>query len=234
MGGQYQILRRQLPGEAAFHEARHIGERDRLAESLVVVTSDHGESLGEHGEATHSLFVYEGVLHVPLLFSHASLPAGAVVEAPTSTVDIHPTVLELLEVPGPGVAAPACSLAAALRGAALEPRPVYFESLYARLNYGWAELQGVREGDLKLIRAPRPELYDIAADPGETTNIAATAPLAQLRAELIKGALNLGLDLRGLESPANGVKVLGGPGFGLQVTGAPVPSMALDPPKSRV
>lgn len=153
-----------------------VEERGRLAESLVVVTSDHGESLGEHGEATHSLFVYEGVLHVPLLFSHASLPAGAVVEAPTSTVDIHPTVLELLEVPGPGVAAPACSLAAALRGAALEPRPVYFESLYARLNYGWAELQGVREGDLKLIRAPRPELYDIAADPGEGANLHAAQP----------------------------------------------------------
>jgi choline-sulfatase len=150
--------------------------RGRLAESLVVVTSDHGESLGEHGEATHSLFVYEGVLHVPLVFAHAGLPAGGVLEAPTSTVDVRPTVLELLGVDAPLPAPPATSLVEALRGAELPPRPVYFESLYARLNYGWAELQGVREGDLKLIRAPRPELYDLRGDRAEAENLHAARP----------------------------------------------------------
>lgn len=153
-----------------------IEARGRLAESLVVVTSDHGESLGEHGEETHSLFVYEGVLHVPLVLAHESLPPGTVLEAPTSTVDIRPTVLELLGVGEARATPPGTSLAAALRGAEAPARPVYFESLYPRLNYGWAELQGVREGDLKFIRAPRPELYDVALDPGEERNLHAERP----------------------------------------------------------
>lgn len=160
-----------------------IGRRD---ETLVVVTSDHGESLGEHGEASHSFFVYEGVLHVPLLFAHASLPAGAVLDARTSTVDVFPTALELLGLPGAHATPPGASLAAALRGAELEERPVYFESLYPLLNYGWAPLQGVRSGDLKFIRAPRPELFDIAADPGELANLYAERPddARRLAAEL--------------------------------------------------
>ena len=164
----------------------HVEGLGRLDETLVVVTSDHGESLGEHGEATHSFFVYEGVLHVPLLFVHPSLPAGAVLEARTSAVDVYPTALELLGLPGVHATPPGASLAAALRGAELEARPVYFESLYPLLNYGWAPLQGVRSGDLKFIRAPRPELFDLANDPDELANLYAERPddARRLAAEL--------------------------------------------------
>ncbi len=164
----------------------HLEGLGRIDETLVVATSDHGESLGEHGEETHSFFVYEGVLHVPLLFAHPSLPAGAVLEARTSAVDVYPTVLELLGLHGAHATPPGASLAGALRGAELEPRPVYFESLYPLLNYGWAPLQGVRSGDLKFIRAPRPELFDLASDPNELANLYAERPddARRLAAEL--------------------------------------------------
>ncbi|MDP6409755.1 MAG: sulfatase-like hydrolase/transferase [Planctomycetota bacterium] len=153
-------------------------ELGRGEETLVVLTSDHGESLGEHGEASHSFFVYQAVLHVPLIFSHASLPAGSTVSSNASLVDVMPTLLELLEIEGPPLPPPARSLAASVRGAASTasspPPPVYFESLNSLLNYGWAPLQGVTLGDDKYIRAPRAELYDIARDPAELSNLLAT------------------------------------------------------------
>ncbi|HJP00632.1 MAG TPA: sulfatase-like hydrolase/transferase [Planctomycetota bacterium] len=151
-------------------------ELGRSDETLVVLTSDHGESLGEHGEASHSFFVYQGVLHVPLIFSHASLPAGRVVRGNVSLIDVMPTILALLEIEGPTLPPPARSLAASMRGASAGAAnaPAYFESLNSLLNYGWAPLQGVSLEDHKYIRAPRAELYDLARDPAEASNLFAT------------------------------------------------------------
>jgi len=147
------------------------GHRD---DTLIVLTSDHGESLGQHGEETHGFFAYQPVLRVPLVLAHEDLDAGRVVKDRVSLIDVLPTVLELLHVVPPPVPEPARSLLPLLRGEELPPRPTYFESWVPMLSYGWAPLQGVAEGDLKYIRAPRPELYELASDPGEETNLHST------------------------------------------------------------
>jgi arylsulfatase A-like enzyme len=175
----------------ALTRLEELGRRD---ETLVVLTSDHGESLGEHGEISHSFFVYQAVLHVPLVFSHAGLASGTVVESNVSLVDVMPTILELLEIEGPNLPPPARSLVGLLRGGSPPPStaesPAYFESLNSLLNYGWAPLQGVAVADHKYIRAPRAELYDLARDPGETSNLFTEDPprasaLERVLAELL-------------------------------------------------
>jgi arylsulfatase A-like enzyme/Tfp pilus assembly protein PilF len=161
------------------------------ADTLVVFTADHGESLGEHGEMTHGLFAYEGTLRVPLiLFQRAGLGARTVA-APVRHVDILPTVLDAVGAPVPA-SLDGRSLLPLAAGAAAEPTATYFESLSASLNRGWAPLYGVARGSLKYIDLPIPELYDLAADPAESRNLAAARPdetrelqrlLAALRAD---------------------------------------------------
>ena len=152
-------------------EARGLGK-----DALVVLTSDHGESLGEHGEKSHGFFVYDATLRVPLILkSAASLPAGERIAAPVSTIDIFPTVLEALEVPVPEEAQ-GRSLLSLVRGEAAELPPAYAECYVSELNFGWAPLVALREGGYKYIEAPRPELYDLRADPGETKNLFGADP----------------------------------------------------------
>ncbi len=135
--------------------------------TLAVVTADHGESLGEHGEETHGLFAYEATLKVPLLlWSPGTFPPRRE-KAPVRHVDLLPTILERAGLPAPRDL-PGRSLAA--RGGG-EPSPNYFEAISASLNRGWAPLSGVVEGPWKLVHLPIPELYDLANDPGEATNL---------------------------------------------------------------
>lgn len=143
--------------------------------ALVAVTADHGESLGEHGERTHALFVYEATMRVPWVIAGPGVPAGAVVEAPVSTVDLAPTLLDLAGIP-PLPSAQGQSLVPALRGGLFTPRPLYFESLLTQSGFGMAPLYGVRLGDARRIRAPRPETYAVGADPGELHNLAGADP----------------------------------------------------------
>jgi arylsulfatase A-like enzyme/Tfp pilus assembly protein PilF len=161
------------------------------ARTLVVVTADHGESLGEHGEATHGVFAYESTLRVPLVFYSAALLKPAVVTTEARHVDILPTVLDALHIPPPADLRGRSLLpGAAERGAAV-PVSSYFESLAPNFNRGWAPLRGVIRGDLKYIDLPVPELYDLRSDPRETTNLVAarTADVRELRALLeIPGA----------------------------------------------
>ncbi len=148
------------------------GERDRVA---VVVAADHGESLGEHHEISHALFVYESTLRVPLLLTGPGVPRGARVEEPVSLAAVAPTLLELAGLePLEGV--DGASLLPFARGAAAPSDPVFSESLYARLHFDWAGLRAVRSGSWKLIESPVPELFDLAADPHETVNRAAAEP----------------------------------------------------------
>jgi len=147
---------------------------------LVVLTSDHGESLGEHGEKTHGLFAYEATLKVPLVFWSPGLVPAAKIDSPARHVDIVPTVLELL-----GLGAPA-----GLAGESLFADPgergdhdTYFEALSASLNRGWAPLQGVISGGRKAIRLPIPELYELSGDPEEMRNLADRHP-AELESAL--------------------------------------------------
>lgn len=140
--------------------------------TLVVVTADHGESLGEHGESTHGLFAYESTLRVPLVVAQvgpgsAAPDEGAVSDAPARHVDIVPSILDALALPAPP----------ALPGRSLfDPPPVdteplsYFEALSASLNRGWAPLRGVLSGREKYVDLPLPELYDLQVDPAESNN----------------------------------------------------------------
>ena len=145
--------------------------------TLVVVTSDHGESLGDHGELTHGVFAYESVLRVPLIVAEigkSRAPTGAggvIVEAPVRHVDLLPTLLEVLQAPQ-DQALPGTSLLELLGSGQGRARPAYFEAMTATVVRGWAPLRGVLLDREKFIDLPVPELYDLRADPRESNNLA--------------------------------------------------------------
>ncbi|MGE5126918.1 MAG: sulfatase-like hydrolase/transferase [Betaproteobacteria bacterium] len=170
-------------GEIAFVDAIVASVLDRLRgaglldRTLVVVTGDHGESLGDHGETTHSMFLYEAAIRVPLVLWRPGLvPAGRVVGDPVRLVDVAPTILDL--VGAPALPAPhARSLAPLLTGRGQgSPPPAYSETLLPKFYMNWAPLRALRDGRYKLIEAPRPELYDLSVDPGESRNLYAERP----------------------------------------------------------
>jgi arylsulfatase A-like enzyme/Tfp pilus assembly protein PilF len=141
------------------------------SETLVIVMADHGEGLGEHGEDTHSLFIYDSTIRIPLLMRGPGIPAGASPSSQVRSIDVLPTILELL---GEEELCPACegeSLVPLLRGQSADPRPSYAETYFPLLNLGWSELQSVRSGGWKYIDAPEPELYHVESDPGELSNV---------------------------------------------------------------
>ena len=161
-----------------------LGRRDRLANTVIVVAGDHGESLGEHGEHEHGIFLYESTLRVPLVVCAPGVAARRVAGV-TSLVDLFPTVLRLLGLTVPA-AGDGVSLVPALSGGRVPERAVYAESLYAT-HFGWGPLRMVRDGRFKFIDAPKPELYDLARDPNEGHNLADEhiATAVALRRELL-------------------------------------------------
>ena len=178
-------------GEVAYADASLGRFLDRLRASaaldhtLIVVASDHGESLGEHGERTHGLFAYESTLRVPLMLWAGGVLPRATIQTPARLVDVMPTILDLTGVPAPtGLDGRSLRDAAAL--ASVEDPGSYFEALNANLTRGWAPLKGIVAGGRKLIDLPIPELYDPVADPGETHNLytAERARAGQLESRL--------------------------------------------------
>jgi len=148
-----------------------------LDTTLVVVTADHGEGLGEHGEPTHGVFIYDATTRVPLVWRLPGVfPAGTVYDGPVRHIDLVPTVLAALALPSRG-ALQGTNLLEPLRGRT--PPPALAQYTEARLGeegFGLAPLAGIREGGRKLIRAPRPELYDLGTDPREARNLYADEP----------------------------------------------------------
>lgn len=144
--------------------------------TLVVFTADHGESLGEHGEATHGIFAYQATLRVPLILYAPRLWGARVVESIASHVDLMPTILDALALAVPrGVAGRSLLPDVEARSSAAE-RAVYYEAMSGAINRGWAPLRGVVNGTMKYIDLPIPELYDLAADPGEQHNLFSARP----------------------------------------------------------
>jgi choline-sulfatase len=141
--------------------------------SLVVLLSDHGESLGEHGESSHGYFMYQSTLWVPLIFHWPSGTQGysARAEQPAGLIDVAPTVLDFLHLPTPPSFEGESLLPMLQSGSEGDSRPVYSESVYSRDAFGWAPLRGVRAGSYKYIDAPRPELYNLQQDPHEQRNL---------------------------------------------------------------
>ena len=146
--------------------------RGLLDDTLIVLTADHGESLGEHGEKTHAIFIYDATVRVPLILRQpGAVPRGEVYRGPVRSVDIVPTVLAALKLPG-GRETQGVDLLPAVRGAEPAPDlPQYSESLLSEVGFGMAPLYGVRRGGWKWIRAPRPEVYDLKKDPHELHNL---------------------------------------------------------------
>ncbi len=207
----------------------------RLVESagpgaIVAVTADHGESLGDHGEDTHGVFLYDAVLHVPLVIRLPNAGSGfnrttRRVTTRVRLADLAPTLLDAAGLPRPsamqgesmmplvrlkpdatGTAATGTT-AAGTGAVRLKPdttgttvarasvvpgfsrtddRPAYAETEYPRQAFGWSALASWRSDRFLLVRAPKPELYDVIADPGATRNLAASRPrvVAGLTAEL--------------------------------------------------
>ena len=153
--------------------------------TLIVLTSDHGESLGDHGERTHGIFAYEATLRVPLILRAPGLVAPRVEQRPVRHVDVLPTVLDALGIDVPADLPGRSLLPLISRREDGDPES-YFESLSTSLNRGWAPLHGAVVGGLKYIDLPLPELYDLADDPGERKNLAGSRPqdLERLRARL--------------------------------------------------
>ncbi|HXB56176.1 MAG TPA: sulfatase-like hydrolase/transferase [Vicinamibacteria bacterium] len=165
-------------GEIAFDDAVVASILDKLSQlglkdhTLIAVIGDHGESLGDHGEETHSMFVYEGVLRVPLiLWRPGRIPAGVVVQEPVRATDLAPTLLDLLAMP-PLKTDHGRSLLPLIQGRSAGPSPPIYAETYLPLFYmNWAPLRSIRDERFKLIDAPRPELYDLASDPKEERNL---------------------------------------------------------------
>ncbi|MFZ0798595.1 MAG: sulfatase-like hydrolase/transferase [Terriglobales bacterium] len=157
-------------------------QRKIFANTAVIVVADHGESLGAHGEDTHGVFLYDDTIHVPLLIKlpetqPAAKPAttrlAARVAAKVRLVDIAPTMLEIAAIPVPSQM-PGQSLlriAKASSGSGGD-QPVYSRSDLPQRGFGWSPLESWRAGKYLYIRAPKPELYDLTADPGATHNLA--------------------------------------------------------------
>lgn len=135
--------------------------------ALVIVLSDHGEGLGDHGETSHGYFAYESTLHVPLIvhWPESAPKYPERISEPGGLMDVAPTILDFLRIAAPS----------SFEGVSLLPghaaHPVYSESVYPRQAFGWAALRVLRMGQWKYIDAPKAELYDLAKDPGERVNV---------------------------------------------------------------
>jgi arylsulfatase A-like enzyme/Tfp pilus assembly protein PilF len=150
-----------------------------LSRTLIVVASDHGESLGEHGERTHGLFAYDATIRVPLIFWASPALAPGRFSGLSRLIDVTPTVLDLIGVAQPqGMDGTSLRLDLGDAPEATDHRSSYFEALNANLTRNWAPLKGVVVDRLKLVDLPIPELYDLDADPGELKNIYAARATA--------------------------------------------------------
>jgi choline-sulfatase len=165
-------------GEIAFADsqvARVIAKLQSLQlydRTVVMVMGDHGESLGDHGEAAHGFFIYNSVMHVPFAIrTPFANTQHRTVADPVRSVDIMPTALDLLGIQPPsGISG--VSLAPLMTGARREMGlDAYSEAMYPLHHYGWSDLHALRSGRYKVIDAPRPELYDVDRDPQEATNL---------------------------------------------------------------
>jgi arylsulfatase A-like enzyme/Flp pilus assembly protein TadD len=143
--------------------------------TLLVVTSDHGESLGEHDELTHTLTLYDATQKVPLLIKGPTVPRGRVVNSQVRLVDVAPTVLSLSGLP-PIERTTGQDLRPWIMGVREDGLDAYVETLETQLAYGWSPVLGLRTGEYKYLRTVRPELYALDADPNELDDIAADHP----------------------------------------------------------
>ncbi len=162
--------------------------------TIIAVLSDHGESLGEHGEYTHGIFLYDSTLRITFIMAGPGIPAGVRIKRQVREIDFLPTLLNLMggkdlvpqQVQG-------TSLVPAFTGNPVDTGTSYEETLYPKINMGWSELRGIRTDQWMYIRAPKPELYDLTRDPGETKNVIQQHPMERERFEaVLNGIISAG------------------------------------------
>jgi len=184
---------RPYDGEIAFADEqvgrllRFLKDKGLYQNTVIVLSGDHGESLGEHGEKTHGFFIYNATMRVPLIIHLPGKSAAQVVESTVSLVDLMSTALQAAGVDIPSQVQ-GQSLLPLLRGdKADRPRTVYGETFLPRIHFNWSELRGAENAKYHFIDAPRPELYDLARDPGELHNLLAEkrAVANEMRAQLV-------------------------------------------------
>ena len=169
-------------GEVAYTDAqvgRLIGwlsEAGLLESTLVVLLADHGESLGDHGEYTHGVFLYDSTMHIPMIIAGPGIPPGRVVPQQVRSIDVEPTIADLLGLSAGDKAQGASLKSSVLQGREPMSNYCYMETLYPKTSHGWSELRGMRTDEWKLIVAPKPELYRFSDDPVEAKNIIAGHP----------------------------------------------------------
>ena len=152
---------------------RALGLYDR---ATIVLLSDHGEGLGDHGEQEHGLFLYNATIHVPLVVKLPGQDRARRVATPVQQIDLVPTILDLAGAPK-RTALHGRSLRPLLEGTGtLADTGIYSEALYSRYHFGWSEIYGLTDARYRLVRAPRDELYDLERDPQEAASIAGERP----------------------------------------------------------
>lgn len=184
----HQYAGQDYDGEIAYtdHAVGNLMEKFnqlKLTEkTLIIITSDHGEGLGEHNEMTHGIFIYDSTLRVPLIFYNPRLfPEGRIVRDQVGIIDIMPTVLDLMGLPqSPDIQGKSFK-PDLLKRKSISIDDCYIESVAAMMDRNWAPLQGIRTGEWKYIEAPIPELYDLKSDPQEENNIIERNPKIALR-----------------------------------------------------
>jgi len=235
---------RPYDGEIAYadaalgHFVAYLKRHNWYDGALIIVVGDHGEGLGQHHEDTHGIFLYDSTTHVPLI---VKLPAGRQanksVEAQVRTIDIMPTVLELLRIPAPA-RLDGVSLEQFIDGRETAARTVFGETDYP-LRFGWAPLRSIREGGHKFIEAPEPELYDLLSDSGELHNLYAPwdTMVQTLRKELTESSVQsrasqkTSSQLAAVRGTLDELTALGylGPADSQSSTDVPEPSLLPDP-----
>ncbi len=172
------------------------------SELITIFMADHGEGLGRHGEDTHGFFIYDSTVLVPLILHYPGhIPPGTLIEEQVSTVDVAPTILDLAGLTPPpdwqGISHAWRLIAKPVEERPEttlpdeQPGPCYIETYRTKYSYNWSELVGVRHAGWKLIRAPRAELYDLAEDPAEESNLYELRPHAAARLESVLDSLIL-------------------------------------------
>jgi len=206
-----RYLKRPYDGEVAYTDSlvgefrQALEDRHLLENSLLILTADHGEGLGDHDEMFHGYYIYESTIHVALIVRPPSMvDAGRVVDASVSHVDLMPTVLDAVDLPYPDVVHGRSLVPLMLGSEEGRPRSVYSESMYPLLHYGWAPLRSVRTDRFKLIDVPRPELFDLVQDRREERNLVETQPETSLELDQQLAELRKQIER---DTPASGQEV---------------------------
>jgi arylsulfatase A-like enzyme len=205
-------------GEVLDH-LRRIGVYDR---AVVLLLADHGEGLGDHGEKEHGVLLYRETIRVPLLLKlPGASRAGGRVEAPAALLDVVPTVAAILGLEPPA-GLPGRSLLDLPKDGA---RRVYSETFYPRLHFGWSALAALTGARYSYIEGPDPELYDLAADPGERANVLARERrvYAEMKRELAAHATALQEPAKATAEEAAKLASLGYAAHPVQVGAGPLP-----------